>query len=277
MPATTAAARPSAHDSGAPARGVEAALPTLARATGLQPGADPLAGRQACLFDLDGVLTPTAAVHMLAWSKMFNDYLAENARGAAPYTDADYFAYVDGKPRYDGVRDFLAARGIRLPLGDPSDAPATDTICGLGNRKNLTFSQVLASDGVQPYAGSVRLLDHLTRMGVAMGVVSSSRNAPAVLAAAGLSERFAVVVDGTVADREHLAGKPSPATFAYAADALGVPRGAAVVFEDAISGVAAGRAGGFGLVVGVDRGVGPDALRAAGADLVVSDLEDLLR
>jgi beta-phosphoglucomutase family hydrolase len=235
----------------------------------------------AGLFDLDGVLTPTAEIHMLAWSRMFNDFLSERARRdggspAEPYTDADYFAFVDGKPRYDGVRDFLASRGIELPPGNPTDPPDAGTVCGLGNRKNRTFSQVLAVDGVRPYPGSVRLLDHLAARDIPLAVVSSSQNAEAVLAAAGLRERFAAVVDATVARREHLAGKPSPQTYAYAADLLGVPHARAVVFEDAVSGVAAGRAGDFGLVVGVDRGVGPDALRAAGADLVVADLADLL-
>lgn len=237
---------------------------------------------RAGLFDLDGVLTPTAEVHMLAWSRMFNDYLFERARrdgGTRPaeaYTDADYFAYVDGKPRYDGVRDFLASRGIELPPGDLGDPPDAETVCGLGNRKNLAFSQVLAVDGVRPYPGSVLLLDHLATLGIPLAVVSSSQNAEAVLAGAGLRERFAAVVDATAARREHLAGKPSPQTYAYAADLLGVPHARAVVFEDAVSGVAAGRAGNFGLVVGVNRGVGADALRAAGADLVVDDLSELL-
>lgn len=238
---------------------------------------------QAVLFDLDGVLTPTAEIHMLAWSRMFNDYLSGRARAdgggraAEPYTEDDYFAYVDGKPRYDGVRDFLAARGIELPPGDPSDPPDAETVCGLGNRKDGMFSQALASDRIRPYPGSVLLLDHLAALRIPLAVVSSSQNAEAVLAGAGLRDRFAAVVDATVARREHLAGKPSPQTFTYAADLLGVPHARAVVFEDAVSGVAAGRAGGFGLVVGVDRGAGPDALRAAGADLVVADLSDLLR
>lgn len=229
----------------------------------------------AALFDLDGVLTPTAEVHMHAWSRMFNDYLREQGI-AEPYTDDDYFAHVDGKPRFDGVRSFLLSRGITLPEGDPRDAPDALTVCGLGNRKNAAFSAVLADEGVAPYPASVRLLDGLEQRGTAVAVVSSSRNAAKVLAAAGLAERFAVVVDGEVAAREGLAGKPSPETYLRAATILQVPAARAVVFEDALSGVASGRAGGFGLVVGVDRGAGEQALLDAGADLVVSELDELL-
>lgn len=231
---------------------------------------------QAGLFDLDGVLTPTAEVHMRAWARMFTQYFAERHPGQPPYTDADYFGYVDGKPRYNGVRDFLGSRGIVLPDGDPSDPTSAETVCGLGNRKNEVFAAVLASEGVQPYPGSVRLLDYLAAQGVQVAVVSSSANAEAVLAAAGLRGRFDVVVDGLVARREGLPGKPAPDTFDHAAAALGVPAQRAVVFEDALSGAAAGRAGGFGLVVGVDRGVGAAELRAHGADLVVADLAELL-
>ena len=236
----------------------------------------------AALFDLDGVLTPTAEVHMRAWGRMFNEFLAARAGSAAagedlsPYTDADYFAHVDGKPRYDGVRDFLASRGITLPLGDPSDSPEAPTVCGLGNRKNVTFAAVLATEGVTPYPGSVQFLDYLAALGTAVAVVSSSANADAVLMAAGLRGRFEVLVDGLLARREGLPGKPAPDTYTYAAAALGVPVARAVVFEDAVSGVAAGHTGGFGLVVGVDRGVGVPALTAAGADLVVADLAELL-
>jgi beta-phosphoglucomutase family hydrolase len=229
----------------------------------------------AALFDLDGVLTPTAEVHMRAWARMFNAFLTAHGVAEA-YTDADYFAHVDGKPRYDGVRDFLASRGIALPLGDPSDPPEADTVCGLGNRKNQAFAAVLATEGVEPYPGSVRLLDHLAAAAVPMAVVSSSENADAVLRAAGLRDRFGVLVDGRLARTEGLPGKPAPDTYRRGASALGVADARAVVFEDAVSGVAAGRAGGFGLVVGVDRGVGGDALIAAGADLVVTDLAELL-
>jgi beta-phosphoglucomutase family hydrolase len=229
----------------------------------------------AVLFDLDGVLTPTAAVHMRAWEVMFQQYFAEHDV-APPYTDADYFAYVDGRPRYDGVRATLVSRGVHLPEGGPSDPPGTQTVCGLGNTKNALVNQLLAAEGVEPYPGSVRLVDALERRGVPMAVVSSSRNTPAVLEAAGLGGRFPVVVDGVVAAAEHLAGKPAPDTFLRAAERLGVPAERAVVVEDAVSGVAAGRAGGFGLVVGVDRGAGPAALTQSGADIVVRDLGELV-
>ncbi len=231
-------------------------------------------GIEAALFDLDGVLTPTAEVHRRAWSKMFNEFL--RGHGQSDYTDADYFTYVDGKPRYDGVRDFLASRGIVLPEGEPSDDPAAETVCGLGNRKNLTFTEVLHTEGVAPYPGSVRLLDHLATTPIKLAVVSSSANAEAVLRAAGLRDRFTVLVDGQRAAAEQLPGKPAPDTYLRGAELLGVPAAAAAVFEDAISGVAAGRSGHFGRVIGVDRGVGPAELIAAGADVVVADLEDLL-
>jgi HAD superfamily hydrolase (TIGR01509 family) len=233
-----------------------------------------LDGLDAVLFDLDGVLTPTAVVHMHAWARLFAPLL--DARGAAPYTDADYFAHIDGKPRYEGVRSLLASRGIELPWGDPADSPDTDTVCGLGNQKNAVFTQVLETEGVTPYPGSVRLVDALLAQGRKVAVVSSSRNAVPVLAAAGLTDRFPLVVDGLVAAAQGLAGKPDPATYLYAADRLGVPRERAVVVEDAESGVASGRAGAFGLVVGVDRGAGADVLREQGADLVVDDLAELV-
>ena len=229
----------------------------------------------AALFDLDGVLTPTADVHMHAWDAMFNAYLA-GVGEQRPYTSEDYFAYVDGKPRYDGVRSFLASRGIVLPDGDPFDPPAAETVCGLGNRKNEVFSRILASDGVMPYPASVALLDHLAARGTKVAVVSSSRNAPAVLAAAGLADRFTVVVDGQVASARGLPGKPAPDTFLQAAADLGATAERSVVLEDATSGVTAGRAGAFGLVVGVDRGAGADALRANGADVVVRELDELI-
>lgn len=253
----------------------------------------------AALFDLDGVLTPTAEVHMHAWASMFNDFLAarspstgsgsggsgSGSGGSAsgptsedlrPYTEADYFEHVDGKPRYDGVRDFLESRKIMLPFGDPDDPPEAGTVCGLGNRKNVSFAHVLVTEGVRPYPGSVLLLDYLEAAGVAVAVVSSSKNAEAVLTAAGLRDRFDVVVDGNLAHTLGLPGKPAPDTYTHAAVALGIPSERAVVFEDAVSGTAAGRAGSFGLVVGVDRGVGAQALLDSGADLVVSDLAELL-
>jgi beta-phosphoglucomutase family hydrolase len=229
----------------------------------------------AVLFDLDGVLTPTVEVHMRAWRRLFDGFFAENAV-VPPYTDADYFTHVDGKPRYDGVRAALASRGVRLPDGDPADPPDSRTVCGLGNAKNVIVNRLLAEDGIVAYPGSVELVDQLAARGVPMAVVSSSRNAPAVLTAAGLAARFEVVVDGTVAAREHLAGKPAPDTFAYATALLGVMCASAAVVEDALSGVAAGRAGGFGVVVGVDQGAGARSLRDAGADIVVTDLRELV-
>jgi len=232
-------------------------------------------GFGAALFDLDGVLTPTADVHMAAWRRMFTDYFEAN--GITPaYTDDDYFAYVDGKPRYDGVKACLESRGVDLPFGDPADAPGDATICALGNRKNDAFNAVLAEDGVEPYPGSVALLDHLESLGVPMAVVSSSRNAADVLKVAGLDHRFEVVISGKVAAEHGLPGKPAPDTYQYAAQQLGVAEHDAVVVEDAISGVQAGAAGEFGLVLGVDRGAGAEDLASHGADVVVKDLAEVI-
>ncbi|SDC70369.1 haloacid dehalogenase superfamily, subfamily IA, variant 3 with third motif having DD or ED/beta-phosphoglucomutase family hydrolase [Nocardioides lianchengensis] len=232
----------------------------------------------AALFDLDGVVTPTAEVHMRAWAEMFNAFLQayDGAGDRSPYTDADYFAHVDGKPRYDGVRDFLGARGIDLPEGTSDDPASAETVRGLGNRKNDAFNAVLARDGVTAYPGSVALLDHLRNRGLPLAVVSSSVNAPAVLEAAGLADRFRTVVSGAVAEELGLPGKPAPDTFQHAADVLGVPHARAVVLEDAVSGVRAGAAGGFAAVIGVDRGAGHGTLSDAGATVVVSDLADLV-
>lgn len=230
----------------------------------------------AALFDLDGVLTPTADVHMRAWEVMFTDFFAGLEEPQEPYGDQDYFDHVDGKPRYEGVADLLAARGVELPYGDPSDDPDQQTVCGLGNRKNALFNEVLAAEGIAPYPGSLRLLDHLAERRLPLAVVSSSKNAPAVLEAAGISDRFPVVVDGRVAVEQDLPGKPRPDTFRYAAQQLGVDPAGCVVLEDAVSGVRAGAAGGFARVVGVDRGVGEQALLDAGADEVVADLAELV-
>ena len=230
---------------------------------------------EAALFDLDGVLTPTADLHMRAWRQMLSKYFVDHDV-APPYTGADYFTYVDGKPRYDGVRAALASRGIELPEGDPTDEPGAETVCGLGNTKNALFDRMLKEDGVVAFPGTLALLDALAEKGVAVAVVSSSRNARAVLLAANLADRFTVVVDGEVARHAGLRGKPSPETFEHAAAALGVPATRAVVIEDAVSGVAAGRAGAFGLVIGVDRGAGAESLREAGADVVVRDLSELM-
>jgi beta-phosphoglucomutase family hydrolase len=233
----------------------------------------------AVLFDLDGVITPTAEVHMRAWSAMFNAFLESYdgpAADTSPYTDVDYFAQVDGKPRYDGVRDFLSSRGISLPEGTPDDPPSARTVCGLGNRKNDAFNEVLERDGVQAFPGSMLLLDHLETVGLPLAVVSSSANAPAVLEAAGIAERFTAVISGSVSARLGLQGKPAPDTFLEAARELGAPAHRSVVLEDAVSGVRAGAAGKFALVIGVDRGAGHDTLREAGADVVVEDLADLV-
>ena len=231
---------------------------------------------EAVLFDLDGVVTPTAEVHMRAWSLMFTDFLERQGGGQPPYTDADYFTHVDGKPRYEGVASFLASRRIDLPYGDPGDAPDAETVCGLGNRKNAAFGQVLRDEGVTAYPGSVALLDVLRERRTPMAIVSSSQNAGAVLAAAGVTHYFKTVMDGSVARDRGLAGKPAPDTFVAAAADLGAAPSKSVVLEDAISGVRAGAAGGFALVIGVDRGVGESALAEAGAGVVVTDLGELL-
>lgn len=241
----------------------------------------------ACLFDLDGVLTPTAAVHDAAWTATFDAFLRSwSARHASPFVPfdpaADYTDHVDGKPRAAGVRDFLASRGIVLPEGSPEDPPdqppGAETVQGLGNRKNLRVLDVLRTVGVAAYPGSRRYLEEAAAVGLRRAVVSASANCADVVRAAGLEQLLEVRVDGVVARREGLAGKPAPDTFLAAAARLGVAPAAAAVFEDALAGVQAGRAGGFGLVVGVDRvGRGHGArLREHGADVVVDDLADLL-
>lgn len=233
-----------------------------------------LRGIRGYLFDLDGVLTPTAIVHMHAWARLFSPFLEQH--GAAPYTDDDYFAYIDGKPRYDGVRSLLESRGIVVPEGQVTDAPALDTVHGLGNRKNEAFNLTLAEEGVTAYPASVAFLDAVERAGARVAVVSSSKNAPAVLAAAGLADRFEVVVDGAVAAHDGLPGKPEPDTFERAAELIGLPTMACAVVEDAESGVKAGAAGEFGIVIGVDRGVGRAALEELGADVIVDELDELI-
>jgi len=238
-------------------------------------------GVQACLFDLDGVLTKTAQVHAAAWKEMFDGYLRERGATRAerfvPFDAvSDYDEYVDGKPRYDGVRSFLAARGIDLPQGQKSDPADAETIAGLGNRKNEIVLRMIRNEGVKAYEGSVRYVRAVREAGVGRAVVSSSNNCREVLAAAGIEDLFDQRIDGVVAEREHLKGKPAPDTFVAAARALGVAVGQAAVFEDALSGVAAGRAGGFAYVVGVDRVGQAGALREHGADIVVSDLAELL-
>ncbi|WP_255771480.1 HAD family hydrolase [Pseudarthrobacter sulfonivorans] len=231
----------------------------------------------AILFDLDGVLTPTATVHEQAWKELFERYLA--SRPDVPgYREEDYFDHIDGKPRFDGVRDFLASRGIVLPEGDEDSSSgdsAQVTVQELGNRKNQVFNDIVSA-GVEPFEGSVRFLEAAVARGLKVAVVSSSRNAPAVLKAAGLNGHFEIVVDGVVAAAEGLPGKPSPATYTYAAQLLGLPSAECVVVEDAVSGVQAGHAGSFHSVIGVDRGAGRETLLEAGATRVVNDLQELL-
>jgi beta-phosphoglucomutase family hydrolase len=236
---------------------------------------------EALLFDMDGVLTQTAKVHAAAWKQTFDEFLRQRAqeRGEkfVPFDkDSDYDEYVDGKPREDGVRSFLESRGIKLPEGDPDDAPDAETIQGVGNNKNERVLKLIHEQGVDAYEGSVRYVQAAKQAGLKRAVVSSSTNTHEVLAAAKLADLFDTVIDGTVAHRDHLHGKPAPDTFLAGAKALGVEPDHAVVFEDALAGVQAGRAGKFGYVVGVDRVGQRDALKAHGADVVVEDLAELL-
>jgi beta-phosphoglucomutase family hydrolase len=236
---------------------------------------------RACLFDVDGVLTETATVHAAAWKEMFDTYLKtrddKNGEAFVPFDDeADYDVYVDGKPRADGTRSFLRSRHIDLPEGDADDQPGAETICGLGNAKNEIVLRKIREDGVEAFAGSVRYLQAVRAAGLRRAVVSSSANCAEVLAAADIEDLFEVRIDGVTVEADHLAGKPAPDTYLAAARALGVDPDRAAVFEDALSGVEAGRAGGFGFVVGVDRVGQAEALRAHGADTVVTDLAELL-
>ncbi len=236
---------------------------------------------RACLFDLDGVLTQTARVHAAAWKEMFDAFLRDRAGRTGekfvPFDPvADYDTYVDGKPRYDGVRSFLASRGIELPEGDPSDPPSAETVYGLGNRKNELVLAMLERDGVEVYDGSVRYVRAVRDAGLHRAVVSASANCREVLQAAGIEDLFEVRIDGIVVEQKHLKGKPAPDTFLAAAEELGAKPAEAAVFEDALAGVEAGRAGGFGFVVGVNRTGQREALLEHGADIVVSDLAELL-
>ena len=235
----------------------------------------------ACLFDLDGVITRTAAVHAAAWKQTFDAFLrshgALSATSARPFdVDRDYAPYVDGRPRADGVRAFLASRGIALPEGAPDDPPAADTVHGVAQRKNALVRALIERDGVAAYEGSVRFLAATRDSGLECALVTSSENATVVLRAAGLEHAFAATVDGAVARELGLAGKPAPDVFLEAARRLAVPPAHAAVFEDALAGVTAGREGRFGLVVGVDRAAQRDQLLEAGADIVVDDLAELL-
>lgn len=238
-------------------------------------------GIRSCLFDLDGVLTKTAKVHDAAWKEMFDSFLRERAGSTGqpfvPFDPVkDYDEYVDGKPRADGTRSFLQSRGIELPEGSPDDPPDAQTVNGLGNRKNVILLKRIKEDGVEAYEGSVRYVRAARDAGLRRAVVSSSANCRDVLVAAGIEDLFEARIDGVVAAREHLRGKPAPDTFLAGARALGLAPQAAAVFEDALAGVAAGRAGGFGYVVGVDRAGQAEALKTHGADIVVQDLAELL-
>src|SRR6201996_5616763 len=235
----------------------------------------------ALLFDLDGVLTKTAVVHDRAWKEMFDAFLKQRAAGDGtefvPFDgDADYNEYADAEPRYDGVRSFLESRGIELPEGEPEDPPEAETVCGLGNRKNGLVLKLIDEDGGEPYEGSVAFVKAAIAAGLRRAVVSSSANCQEVLEAAGIADLFEERIDGNVADQQHLKGKPAPDTYLAGAKALGVEPAAACVFEDVAPGVGAGHAGPFGHVVGVDRVHHADALRAHGADVVVTDLAELI-
>jgi beta-phosphoglucomutase family hydrolase len=231
-------------------------------------------GILGCLFDLDGVLTHTATVHEAAWREVFDAVLA--AHHQPGFTHEDYLRYVDGKPRRSGVRDLLASRDITLPEGEPDDPPEADTIAGVGNRKNVLLLERLDRDGVEVMPGSADYLRAARAAGLRTAVVTASANGAQVVRAAGLEDLVEERVDGVVAQREGLPGKPAPDTFLAAARLLGIEAGAAAVFEDALAGVAAGRAGGFGFVVGLGRDDHADALRENGADVVVADLSELL-
>jgi beta-phosphoglucomutase family hydrolase len=238
-------------------------------------------GITTCLFDLDGVLTQTAKVHARAWKEMFDAFLEDwNERTGATCGEfrvpSDYDEYVDGKPRLDGVRSFLESRDIELPMGSPTDPADAETIHALGTRKNVRVLELIREQGVQPYEGSVRFAEAARALGLRRAVVSSSTNCQDVLVAAGIEHLFEARVDGVVAERENLAGKPAPDTFLAGARLVGVEPAAAAVFEDALAGVEAGRAGDFGWVVGVNRSSQAEALRRRGADVVVDDLAELL-
>jgi beta-phosphoglucomutase family hydrolase len=236
---------------------------------------------RACLFDLDGVLTDTASLHAAAWKEMFDTFLRQRAADVGaqfvPFdTTRDYRDYIDGKQRSDGLRSFLASRGIALPEGSAGDPPDAVTVASLGDRKNGLVQAMIGSRGVQAYAGSVQFVRAVRDAGLRRAVVSASANCRQVVEAAGIADLFEARVDGVVAAQEHLRGKPAPDMFLAAARILGVAPAEAAVFEDALAGVAAGRAGNFGLVVGVDRVGQADALRGHGADIVVTDLAELL-
>ena len=235
----------------------------------------------AVLFDLDGVITNTASLHATCWKQMFDEYLRkraeQNGEAFRPFDVAtDYRLYVDGKPRFDGVRDFLTSRGIQLPEGTPRDSTEVETVCGLGNRKNDLVNHVLSDVGVEPYEGTVKFIHQLRHHGFKIAVVTSSEHCKTLLKAAELDALFDARVDGDTVHAQHLAGKPAPDTFLLAAKLLGVEPARSIVIEDAISGVQAGANGNFGLVIGVARKGNAEELQQHGADLVVNDLGELV-
>jgi beta-phosphoglucomutase family hydrolase len=233
----------------------------------------------AAIFDMDGVVTDTAAVHAAAWTEMFDAFLSERAESAAmpfePFRRQDYLAFVDGRPRYEGVAAFLKSRGIELPFGDPADPPECETICGLGNRKNAAFNRVLKQHGVRVFGSTIALIGALRRHGIKVAIATSSKNGAEVLGKAGLATLFEARVDGVVSAELGLKGKPAPDIFAVACDRLGTARHRAVVVEDAVSGVQAGARGRFGLTLGIARENNGDELKREGADIVVRDLADI--
>lgn len=234
---------------------------------------------EAVIFDMDGVITKTAITHTAAWKKMFDDYLQERAaegnESFCEFTQKDYLAYVDGKPRYKGVASFLESRNIELPFGDPSDAPGTETVCALGNQKNIAFNEVIARDGVEVYESTAQLLNELKAAGVKLAVASSSKNCAPVLEAVNLLKMFAVRVDGVVSAELNLHGKPEPDIFTTACEKLGSTPAKSIVVEDAVSGVQAGAKGKFGLTLGIARENNEKELAENGADVVVTDLEEV--
>jgi len=271
---------------GKPASATPGRLPAL---DGHRPGenergANDTAGRsdlqfEAAIFDMDGVITNTAAVHSTAWKRMFDEYLriraASRHEAFKEFTHAhDYRAYVDGRPRYKGVETFLKSRGISLPFGSPEDLPGRETVCGLGNRKNVLFNKVIECEGVRLFDSSIALIQEMRRRGVKIGLATSSNNSAAILKKTGTTSLFAAVVDGVASEKRGLKGKPEPDIFTAAASDLGVPSALSIVVEDAVSGVQAGARGGFALVIGVARENNTSELRNHGADLVVTDLAD---
>jgi beta-phosphoglucomutase family hydrolase len=233
----------------------------------------------AVIFDMDGVITRTASTHSQAWKRMFDAYLRVHAeRAGEPFREfthgEDYLRHIDGRPRYQGVEGFLLSRGIRLPFGSPADAPELETVCGLGNRKNQLFNEIVESEGVGLYDSTIALIHQLQSEGVLIGLATSSRNSALILSKSGVSSLFGAVVDGLVSERLGLKGKPAPDIFVAAAGLLGVAPARAIVVEDAVSGVHAGARGGFALVIGLARDDNAEELRQAGADIVVPDLSD---